>query len=284
MINKVLVVGATGKVGSEVVNKLVAEGKEVLAGTRNPGNYETGSEKVTPVKMDLSGIELNENFLEGVDALFLIAKPLDQDAFTHLSPIVDQAVKFNVKKIVLLSAMGVDQNEKAPLRQVELYIQKSGLNYTFLRPNFFMENFYPGYVSHSIKESSQFFLPAEDEKTSFISVKDVASVGILALLNEEHNGKEYTLTGNESLDHNEVAEILSDVTGRKITYISITDEDMRKSLVAIGLPEGGIEYMSMLYSLVRAGYVAVVDPTLENLLGRSPVTFREFAEEYSSQM
>lgn len=284
MNKNILVFGATGKVGSEVVKQLSTADVKIFAGTRNPDNYTFKNEKVSPVELDLGN---NTGLIEwpnDLNSILLMAKPLDPHAFENLKPFIDKAIEENVKKIVFLSAIGVDQNDAAPLRQIELYIMNSGINYTILRPNFYMENFYPGFASHTIKEMDQFFLPAEDAKTSFISVKDIASAAVKSLLCESHNKKEYTLTGSESLSHTEVAQILSDKVGREIKYIAVSDEDMRKSLVGIGMPDGEIEYMSMLYSVVRAGYVAEVNPTLETILERKPITFSEFAEEISSNL
>ena len=277
-MKKILVLGATGKVGSEMVKQLSDRGIEVLAATRNPENYQA-QKNVKPVRFNYGDNSNLDEIFAGVEAAFLMSAPLDPDAFAHLKPVIDKVKEKGVGKIVLLSALGVDQNDQAPLRQIEKYIEGSDINYTFLRPNFFMDNFYPGWIYNSIKSSGVFYIPAEKEKTSFIAVSDIALAGVTALLNEGHAGKAYNLTGSESLNHDEVAEIISKYSSKPIKYVSISDDDMRKAMKEMGVGAGQIEYMSALYMAVRKGYTEAVDPMLEKLINKKSKTFDEWANE-----
>lgn len=281
MNEKILVIGASGKVGSALVTKLASQKVSVNAATRNPDNYPINNKYVNPVKVDFEDESTFAPAFDGVTKLFIMSKPLDVNVADYLSKFIDIAKNKGINKIVMLSAIGVDLNDAAPLRKVEKLVEASGIEYTILRPNFFMDNFYPGYLYHSIKESGKFFLPADYAKTSFISVDDIAEAGVNSLLKSGHENKGYTLTGPEAIDHKEAAAIMSEFIGSEVNYVNISDEDMRNSFKGFGMPDSEIEYMSMLYGAVRAGYTEPVDSTLESVIGRKATSFKEFMTKNS---
>ena len=159
---------------------------------------------------------------------------------------------------------------------IEHLVMDSGIPYTILRPNFFMENFSAGFLSGTIKGQNGIFLAAGDGKTSFISTEDVGDV-VAAAFSTSLIGKELDLTGTEALDHTEVAAILSEASGQSIEYHPLTDEQMVAGARAAGIPEPAIGYMMVLYGVVRGGYAAAVTGDVEQVLGRRPMAFREFA-------
>jgi uncharacterized protein YbjT (DUF2867 family) len=178
---------------------------------------------------------------------------------------------------VFISAFGVNHNEQAPLRIVEHHVMDSGLPYTILRPNFFMENFSEGFLSGTIKGQNGIFLAAGDGKTSFVSVQDIAAIA-LAAFQTPLVGQELDLTGPAALDHSEAAKIISEVSGRPVAYHSLTEEQMVAGARAAGMPETAIGYLTVLYGAVRGGYAAAVTPDFENVTGRKRTTFTEFAQ------
>jgi uncharacterized protein YbjT (DUF2867 family) len=176
---------------------------------------------------------------------------------------------------VFISAMGVNRDEQAPLRRVEHIVMESGIPYAILRPNFFMENFSDGFLAGGIKAQGGIFLAAADGKTSFIAVRDIAAVA-LECFRKPWTGVEFDLTGREALNHAEVAQIISEASGRAVTYHSLTEEQMLAGARAAGMPESAVSYMAALYQAVRAG---LPPPTRRGREGhgRPPLTFREFA-------
>ena len=234
MINKVLVVGATGKVGREVVKDLLKENVNVIAASRHPENLNINDSRVTSAILDLENPTNFENLFTDVDALFLMAKPLDTHPLEHLTPLIDCAKNNNLKKIVMLSAIGVDQDTNSPLNGVERCVINSGIDYSILRPNFFMENFLPGFIGDSIKTTGTINLPAEEARTSFISVVDIGEIGTKVLLDETMHNTQFNLTGCESITYGEAARILTEDWGRDITYNAINDLDMRNALLETG--------------------------------------------------
>jgi uncharacterized protein YbjT (DUF2867 family) len=215
--------------------------------------------------------------LQGIDGLVLIAPPLDPEAPAKLLPVVDQAKRLGVGHVVFISALGVDAVEQAPLRKIERHLMASGLAYTILRPNFFMDNFTTGFLARSVKQGA-IYLAAADGKTSFISARDVA--GVVAAAFQKHlAGREYNLTGPEALDHTAVARIISKVSGKPVVYNAISEEAMFQGLRGTGMPERAVEYVGVLYAAVRTGYAAAITNDVEMVTGSRPQTFEAFARQ-----
>jgi len=278
-MSTVLVTGATGNVGRAIVSTLSLKGFKVRAAARNlaKASFAFG---VDVVKFDYQDPSTFDAVLTEAESAVLIAPPLDPDAPGKLNPVIDKAKAAGVKHVIFISAFGVDAVEQAPLRRIERHLMASGLNYTILRPNFFMENFSTGFLAPMVKQGG-IHLAAGDGKTSFISTADIAETAARAL--EDHLlNKEYNLTGPEALDHTTVASILSKVTGRSITYHPLSEEAMFKGLRDNGLPEGAVQYVGVLYGAVRAGYVAAVTTDVEVVTGRRPMNFEAFARQNAS--
>ena len=140
-----------------------------------------------------------------------------------------------------------------------------------------MENFSKGFAAGSVREQNAIFLAAGDGKTSFISAEDIAAV-VVAALQQEKIGVEVDLTGPAALDHTEVAQILSNSTGRTIVYHSLTEEQMLDGARASGMPEPIVAYLGALYAVVRAGHAAAVVPFPDFIGARQPMTFQNFAK------
>jgi len=201
----ILVTGASGSLGQAAVAALTARGFRVRAASRRPQPSSTPA--VHNVRFDYADSSTHQATLQGVDGLLLIATPLDVDAPAKLNPVIDLAKALGVGQVVLNSALGVDADENAPLRRIERHLMASGLNYTILRPNFFMENFTTGFLAPMVR-AGEIFLAAADARTSLISAQDIAAVAAEAFAGA-HQGREYNLTGPEALDHNEVARLIS---------------------------------------------------------------------------
>lgn len=270
----VLITGATGVLGREIVVSAVDSGLVIRQGARNPANANPAFEAV---RFDYTDPPTIATALEGIVALVLMAPPLEAKAPELLAPVIAAAKAAKLQHIVFVSAFGVNHNEQAPLRVVEHMIIDCGVPYTIVRPNFFMENFSVGFASGSVREQNAIFLAAGDGKTSFISAKDIAAV-VVAALRQAKTGIEVDLTGPAALDHTKVAQILSEATGQTIVYHSLTEEQMLDGARARGMPEPIVEYLGVLYGVVRAGYAAGVAPYPDFVGGRQPMTFESFAK------
>ncbi len=277
---KILVTGATGNLGSAVVNALTSKGFDVIVGATNPVKAEMPL-GVKAVKVVYEEPDSIDKAFKGVSGLFLIAPPMDPEAPSKLIPVIDKAKVAGVGHIVFNSALGVDHNEEAPLRIIEQYLKGSGVNYTILRPNFFMENFSTGFIAPMIADGG-IFLAANNGKTSFISTKDIAEVAALAFQHKRF-GVEYNLTGPDALDHTQAAKIISENTGKDVKFHALREEEMLQGARDNGMPEGAVQYMAILYSAVREGLMAVLTDDVKKATGEEPISFTEFVRNRTTK-
>lgn len=277
MSHKVLVPAATGLAGTEVVKALVENGVAVKAGSRS-GTDLPGAETVI-FSYDDPGTFAAA--LEGADGMFMLvpaeAVPRADDIVRRL---VDAAVDAGVGRIVCMTGMSADQ-PGSEMYQVEQIVRGSGVEWTLLRPNWFSQNFAPGFYLEGIKAMGGLFVPAGDVALSFVDTRDIGAVGAAALTEDGHADGEYTLTGPESITHAEACAILSEASDRDITYTPISDDDLRGALSAQGMPAENVEGLVALYELARAGTYSRVSDDIENVLGRPAISFRQYAEDYA---
>lgn len=272
---KTLVLGARGNVGSHLIGLLKSRGDEVLRATsRTP--TEPGQ-----VQVDLVTQRGISQALAGVERAFLLAPPghVNQDAL--LRPVIDEARARGLRKVVLMSAMGANADEAAPLRKAERLLEASGLAYNIVRPNWFMQNFNTFWI-HGILAQGKIRLPVAKAKGSFIDVRDIAAVAAELLGRTDLDNQEFDLTGPSALDHDEVAAILSRETGRAITFEDITPEEMLQGLVAAGVPHDYAQFLLVILGYFKAGYAARQTDAVERVLGRKAGSFAQYAKDYRS--
>ncbi|MCE3011700.1 MAG: NAD(P)H-binding protein, partial [Proteobacteria bacterium] len=234
-MSQTLILGANGTVGSSLTQLLTARGVKVLKATsKTPKSGERHLDLLTQKG-------LSDAFID-VDRAFLLSPPGHVNQDELLLPVINQARISGVKKIVLMTAMGVDANEAAPLRIVERSLERSGIAYNIIRPNWFMQNFNTYWI-HGINEFGQILLPTGNAKGSFIDARDIAATAASLLTSSKFDNQAFDLTGPRALDHHEVAKILSRVSHRPIAYQDITPAQMREGLIAAGLPIPYSEFM-----------------------------------------
>jgi uncharacterized protein YbjT (DUF2867 family) len=234
------------------------------------------------VEFDFERPETFAAALDGVDRVFLIARPGDDHADRVALPLIDEIVRKGVRHVVNLSAMGAETREDFALRKIERYLEDSGVGFTHLRPNFFMQVFSTGPLLMDIRSTGAIHIPAADAKLSYIDARDIASVAAATLTEQGHAGKAYTLTGGQALDHNDIARAISDAAGKTIGYVAISQEAARAGLAGVGLSPARIERLLGFYRLVRQGFCSPVSSDVETVLGRPPISFAQFANDNAS--
>ena len=147
-----------------------------------------------------------------------------------------------------------------------------------------MQNFV-NFYSPTIKSNNALYLPAEDAKVSFVDVRDIAATAVKALTDDgKHFGKAYTITGPEALSYSQAAEIFSNVTGKKISYVNVPEEDTRVGMKSMGWDDWLINTTLQIFDLERKGYASKVSSDVEEVLGQKPVYFSQFAKDYAQAL
>lgn len=277
---KVLITGASGNVGSYVVKELLNMGEQVAAaGTDIQKLNRMFGNKAEPVYFDFTDKATYVKALKNVDRVFLMRPPhLGKPG--DLYPFIDAMKSHNVKLVSFLSLMGVENNTIPPHHKIEKYIEKAGIPYAHVRPGFFMQNL-SGVHSVEIREKDEIFIPAGKSKTSFIDAADIGlATAVLLHEPEKYKNTAHTITGPEALDYYQVAEILSRVTGRKITYVKPGYLKYRSYYIRKrGLDKGYVNVTVALYFMTRMGTAKEVTNGFHELTGRKPRTLEEFAKD-----
>ncbi|MDQ3684356.1 MAG: SDR family oxidoreductase [Acidobacteriota bacterium] len=279
----ILITGATGTVGSELVKQLAASGTRARALVRNRAKAtsleQTGFEVA---EGDLAKPETLEAALQGVERVFLLSSPGPQ-MVTAEGNLVEAAKRAGVKHVVKLSAIGAAADSSLMLGwwhgQIEKQIEESGLAFTHLRPNSFMQNFL-GFAP-TIKAHDAFYAPMKDAQSSVVDARDIAAVAKAALTEAGHENQIYTITGPEALSYTEIAEKLSSVLGRKISYVDVPPEAAKKGMMDAGMPEWFAEALNELYAAWTEGYGAIVTDVVRDVAKKESITFDGFARDYA---
>ena len=276
----IVVTGATGTVGSEVVRQLNAAGQKVRALVRDPAKAEKiKGANVELAKGDLTKPETVRAALQGADKLFLLYT--GEDLQPVEAKVVEEAKKAGVKHVVYLSVIGAEMEPGIALgrghRDTEKAIEKAGIPYTFLRPSGFMSNMFNNL--DSIKAQGKFYGPWGDGKMGLIHPADIAASAVKALTTPGHEGKAYVLTGTESINNGEQAKILSQAVGKNIEYVAVPPEAAADGMLKGGMPKAYVDMLIEFSGVVRAGFAAATTGDLEKLLGRKPKTFADWSKE-----
>lgn len=280
----ILVIGATGTNGKELVRQLIQKGQQVKAMVRNLEKAsDLKQQGVSLVEGDLANIETIKNALIDTDKVFLVSS-VNQDYEEQITNFLEAAKASDVKYLIKLSGLGADSSSPSVIMRMHAktdeMIVNSGINYTILRPNSFHQNTI--WSAYTIKNFNSFSMPVGDAKQSFIDVRDIGAVAttLLTTDNTEHKGKIYELTGNESLSFAQVAEIFSKALDRTITYNPITIEESREGMVQFGVPEWNALAVAEIYGVFATGSCAYTTDNVTKITGDTPITFSQFVQDH----
>ena len=280
----ILITGATGTTGYELAQQLSALGVPFRALVRNKENSKglgalPGAAVVTG---DLGDQDSIAGALDGMEKAFLLTSSSRQ-AETLQNNFVEVAARTGLRHIVKLSQLAADLH--SPVRflryhaAVEETIKQSGIPYTFLRPNLFMQGLL-GFREPIIK-MGKFFAAAGNAAVSLVDIRDIAAVAAKALTEAGHENKTYTLTGPEALTHRQLAEKLSEALGRTITFMDVSPADMRQALDRAGFPAWQAEGLIEDYAHYARGEAAGISTAIPDITGRAARNFRQFAADYA---
>lgn len=277
MSNTILITGATGTIGSELVRQLTSAGTPFLTLSSKEG-------KATSRVASFESVPALTQAFQGVDTLFVLL-PLVPHKLQLARNVAQAAVAAGVKHILRSSGAGADVNAAFSLPrlqgEIDAVFTQSGIPSTFLRNAGFMQN-YVTFQGQMVKDG-RVYAATKDAAQSLIDVRDIAAVAAKILQNPApHAGIAYTLTGGESLTDTQRVAQLSQALVRTVGYTPITVEYssgvMRNEWKMPGVL---VDWMDSLSTLVGMGYAAGISPDVQTLLGRAPITFAQFAKDHA---
>ena len=276
----ILITGASGNVGREVVKQALAVGLKIRATFQSPDVAARAPAGLEGVIMDYAKPETIRPVLEGVEKVFLVGPPT-RDLPALEASFVREVRAAGRKHVVKLSAVGGRESMFPNAhRDSEENIEASGLPYTFLRPNGFMQNLV-NYNAGTIRSQDTFYGCQGDGAVSMVDLRDVAAVAVIVLAASGHDGKSYTLTGGEALNNEQVAGKISRVVGREISYMDLPPAELKKAMLSAGTPEWSADALVDLQRLYREGKASIVTDDIERLTGRKPISFDQFTRDYA---
>jgi uncharacterized protein YbjT (DUF2867 family) len=285
---KVLVTGATGTVGSEVVKALLRRGAEVRAFTRTHPKPGTFPGAVEVALGDLTDPVSVTEAMKGVDELFLLIGNV-ADEFTQALTAYGLAKKAGLKHVTYLSVFRADQFPEVPhfaaKSAVEEAIRAGGIPYTILRPGYFVQN--ERRLKPVLTGPGVYPIPAGNQGLAAVDVRDIAEAAAISLTEAGHTGKTYDLVSSEMLTGPGAAATWSKLLGKKITYAGHGDFDgFEAQLRKAGTPS----WIAYDLRVMFQGYVERGLSNTENqtarfaaLLGHEPRTYSSFAEELAKE-
>ncbi|MBC8036300.1 MAG: SDR family oxidoreductase [Rhizobiales bacterium] len=281
----ILVTGAGGNVGTALVEAMKARGHKFRAGHHSSEKAaKARRDGYDVVQLDFAAPQTLAPAFAGVETLFLLGTGV-RGQIEQETNVVNAAKAVGVKRLVKQSVWGAarEQYSLAKMhRAIERAVEASGIAWTFLRPNGFMQNFADD-MAGPIKEKGAIFQPAGDAKISHIDVRDIARVAERVLTTPGHEGKAYELSGPEALSYDDAAGILSRVLGKKVTYTALTDEAARAGMRAAGLPDFYADTIVDLFRAYRDGIASQVTAEVKRITGRPPIAFEQFARDHAAQ-
>jgi uncharacterized protein YbjT (DUF2867 family) len=267
----ICVTGASGTVGREVVKQLQASGADFRAAVSSPSSAEAARARgLDAVICDYHQLETVRAALRGCDVLFLLGANLIDQTDLEVG-VVEAAKAAGIQHIVKLSVMGAPDEAYSLAhvhRPVEKAIEASGIGWTFLRPNSYMQNIVT-FMKPTIQSDSMFFSASGEARISHVDARDIAAVAARALTApERHRGQAYVLTGPEAVTYDELAAAVSTALNRPIAHVSLPPEDLRAGMLAEGFPEPLADRLLDLERYFREGKASVISPDIERVTGR----------------
>jgi uncharacterized protein YbjT (DUF2867 family) len=280
----ILVTGATGNIGGEVIQHLLGKNVSIRGLVRDLKKGAKLSEQgVELAQGDFSQPESLDIALQGVEKAFLVTSNLPNQVEVECN-FIDAAKRAGVKHLVKLSVLGAG---KLPStfqkwhREIEAHLEQSGIAWTHLQPNMFMQNM--RWFAETIKQNGAFYNCVGDAKISHVDARDVGSVAAVCLTEAGHENTNYVLTGDKAVTFDDVANILTQALGRSINYVDLPPVDLKAARLANGEPEWYLDAELELCANWKQGAGSAVTNTIAQLTGNKATSYEEFAQYYARQ-
>jgi NAD(P)H dehydrogenase (quinone) len=287
-MNKILITGATGKLGGAVVGELIEKqgNRNISVLVRDLTKAGKLKEKgIQIVQGDYNDYNSLVRAFKGADKLYFVSGSDIVNRKTQHENIVKAAKEAKVGHIIYTSFQRKTDDETSPIAFVasahilaEKLIKESGLTYSIMKHALYAESL-PGFMGDQVLNTGVIFLPAGNGKTSFTSRSDMASAGVAVLTGDGHENKTYEISVDKSYSMSDVAELLSDLSGKQIRYLSPDIQTFTAALTQAGVPPEGIKGMATFCTAIAQGEFDFPDKTLEKLIGRKPEGLKDFLKK-----
>jgi uncharacterized protein YbjT (DUF2867 family) len=280
---KILITGATGNVGGAVLNNLGTTDVNLRALAHDESKAQSLRDRgVEAVVGDFLEPETLVPALEGVSTVFLLT-PIHPGQVSQASNVIKAAKDSgNDPRIVRVSVH--QASHEAPTRnsrqhaEIEDELTSSGLPYTLLRPQSFMQNTLV--AAQTVASEGKIYQPFKDGKLGMIDAWDIGEVAAKVLTEEGHEGKTYTLTGPAAISFHDVAEALSEVLGKEVSYINIPLEKAKEAMLNMGISEWRADVLIEYAKAHSEGYSNFTTEDVEQLTGHPATSYKEFATDF----
>lgn len=280
-MKQILVTGATGNIGIEVVRYLneLKSSSEIVVAVRNVESAKkkfNNSENLQYRTFDFEKPDTFSAAFDQINLLFLLRPPHISEVDTFFRPLLISAKKGGINKIVFLSVQAAEKSKIIPHNKIERLIQELGFNYIFVRPSYFMQNLTTSMLEE-IQSNRSITLPSADAKFNWIDVKNIGEACAKLIIDfEKYQNKPYEITGSENKNFSEVANLITEVIGEKIAYKSINPVSFYFRKRKEGVEKGFAIVMTILHFLPRFQSEPKISDNYQMLTGKDPTRMKEF--------
>lgn len=286
-MKRVLITGATGNVGMEVIRFLLPYRAQcqLIAGVRHVAQAReklSGMEGIELIRFDFEDASTFEPAFENIQALFLLRPPHISQVDRFIKPLIEAVKRSGIQEIIFLSVQGVEKSKVIPHNQIEKLIVESGVRYIFLRPSYFMQNLTTTLVN-DIQQKGMIILPAGKAPFNWIDIENIGeATAILFNRFSQYANQAIELTGSENISFGEVADVISQVTSSKVEYRNVHPLRFYRLKKQEGLSKGMIVVMILLHVLPRFQKPPRISDFYYQLTGKQPTTVQAFAKREQS--
>jgi len=283
MAARILITGAAGVLGAEAVRRFASVNVPVRAARHgfltDERRYSTGL--VENVPFDFTDKELVSRALKNIDRVLLLL-PLTSEMGEYARIFINQAVMSGVSHIVQISFLSVDKIPMIKIarwhHEAEEYLTESGIPYTILRSNVFMQQF----TSLFSPSGGLIYLPFGKGAASYVDARDAALCAQEILMNPSpYGGRICRITGAQKLSLHKAASVITEVIGSHVMYADVSEETSKDIMSSLGIPNWKADAFLELYALIRNGLLDEVSNDYENITGTVQSTFLDFVRDYA---
>ena len=280
-MKRILVTGATGNVGMEVIRSLLLKnsGYRIVAGVRNVSQARkkfAENENIEFAAFDFEDPSTFKTAFENIQSLFLLRPPHISQVDRFFKPLMEAVRQSGIREIIFLSVQGAETSKMIPHNQIEKLIVDSGVPYIFLRPSYFMQNLTTTLVK-DIQQKRKIILPAGKAKFNWIDITNIGeTTAILFIRFDEYANCAIELTGNENISFGEVADLISALTSVNVEFLNVNPFRFYRIKKQEGMAQGMIIVMILLHFLPRFQKEPRISEFYHQLTGKQPTSIKEF--------